>query len=101
MSLTPLNSDRIATKRARRLETAPMSVCGILSRSWTRKSRKTAITAMCLECVGFDRKAITECAAYAYPLWKSRPYQVGTPFKSEPVVPGAEKARTEGAPPCE
>jgi hypothetical protein len=32
---------------------------------------------MCLECVGFDRNAITECTAPACPLWNFRPFQPG------------------------
>jgi hypothetical protein len=29
----------------------------------------------CQDCVGFERAAITGCAAYAGPLWNLRPYQ--------------------------
>ena len=60
-------------KQEKRIATAPVSAQGILRRAFTGRSRKTAIKAMCLECVGFDRSAITGCTATACPLWKFRP----------------------------
>ena len=40
---------------------------------------RAAIKAFCLEYNGFDRTAITDCQAFACPLWFYRPYQ--TPRK--------------------
>lgn len=69
-------SERIELRRAERLETAPISARGILARSYTGKSSpRGCIKAFCLECVGFDRAAVTTCTAYACPLWNIRPYQ--------------------------
>lgn len=69
-------SAKIDAKRAKRLATVPMSHRKLFERSWTGKpSRKGAVKAFCLECIGFERQAITECTAYACPLWRFRPYQ--------------------------
>ena len=38
-------------------------------------SRRSAIRQQCLECVGYERVAITECPAIACPLYRFRPYQ--------------------------
>lgn len=74
--MTLTEEQRRDEKRAKRIETAPVSCRKILSRSFLRKTApRQAIKAMCLECVGFERKAVTECTAYACPLWESRPYQ--------------------------
>lgn len=37
------------------------------------KSRKAAITAHCLMCVGWERKAAVECTATGCPLYPHRP----------------------------
>jgi hypothetical protein len=83
-------SDKIAAKRAGRLATCPTSWKGILSRSWVSTSRKTAIKAFCGECIGFDRQAITDCTAYACPLWHLRPFQtkkhIGDDLCSKPLA---------------
>lgn len=63
-------------KRYRRVEAAPSSAQVILARCWSPKpSKSRVLKAQCLECVGFDRGAISKCTAYACPLWKARPYQ--------------------------
>lgn len=41
-----------------------------------QRSRASAIKAMCLECVGFVRKDVTDCTCESCPLWTWRPYQV-------------------------
>jgi len=38
------------------------------------KSRKSAITAMCLECMGYVKSEIPECTDIACPLYSHRPY---------------------------
>lgn len=48
----------------------------LFERVWSGKaSPRASIKACCQECVGFERAAITECTAYACPLWNLRPYQ--------------------------
>ena len=39
------------------------------------KSRKAAIDAFCLMCVGFERESVRGCTAPDCPLFKFRPYQ--------------------------
>lgn len=69
-------TEQINAKRAKRIQTAPVSARKALARSYSQKcSPRSAIKAFCLECVGFDRKAITECTAPACPLWNFRPFQ--------------------------
>ena len=72
---TPEIDAKIEARRAGRLATAPSSWHGILKRSWTGNSRKTAISAFCGECQGFDRAGIASCTCYACPLWNLRPFQ--------------------------
>ena len=75
----PLNDSlngKIIARRARRIETAPQSFRKLLTQAMSGKcSPRTAIKAQCAECNGFDRQAITNCTAYACPLWHFRPYQ--------------------------
>jgi hypothetical protein len=67
---------RIALKRAGRLLTTPESVKGLMKRVFDGKApRSGCIKAFCLECVGFERAAVTESQSFACPLWKVRPFQ--------------------------
>ena len=60
----------------RRAAKVPVSYRRLYLRVLTGEaSRATAIKAMCLECVGWERKAVTECTAGACPLYRHRPYQ--------------------------
>lgn len=73
---TPWVSEKMAAKRVRRVQTAPISVRPLLERIYAgRTSPRACIKGMCLECVGFDRAAVTECEAAACPLWNVRPFQ--------------------------
>jgi len=66
----------ILAKRAGRLGTTPSPYRGMFERSWLKKCPPSmAIKCFCLECIGFEKKAITECTAWACPLWAYRPYQ--------------------------
>lgn len=68
--------EKIAKKRAGRLEQCPASAKGLLMRCWSKKtSPRQAIKAFCHECCGYDRDAIAECTAWACPLFEFRPYQ--------------------------
>lgn len=69
-------SEKIAAKRAKRIETAPESFRKLLTQAMTGKcSPRQAIKAQCAECQGFDRAGITACTCWACPLWNFRPYQ--------------------------
>lgn len=76
-SQPPLSlSEKIATKRAGRLATMPRAHRKLFERVWDGKaSPRAAIKAQCLECVGYERAAITGCTAYACSLWHFRPYK--------------------------
>jgi hypothetical protein len=76
---TPSPAKDKAAKRARRLETMPSAYRKQFERSYDGKaSPRTAIRCQCLECIGFERAAITECASYLCPLYPLRPYQKKT-----------------------
>jgi hypothetical protein len=76
MSETHSLGEKIAAKRAGRLATIPESVKGLFVAAWAGKCPpRRAIKALCLECVGFDRRAITDCTCWVCPVWKFRPYQ--------------------------
>jgi len=65
---------KIAEKRAQRLKACPQASQRGLMRAWSGKcSPRAAIKAFCLECVGYERAAVNECAAFACPLWAYRP----------------------------
>lgn len=67
---------KIVAKRAGRIATAPPSFRKLLTQAMSGKcSPRTAIKAHCAECQGFDRPGITNCTAYACPLWALRPFQ--------------------------
>jgi len=69
-------SERIAKTRAARLATTPEASKGHFVAAWAGKcSPRRAIKAQCLECIGFDRQAITDCTCYACSLWEFRPFQ--------------------------
>ena len=70
----------IALKRAKRLkdvsEAAPRHL-GTFQRAYGGKSLRSAVTAFCLECMGFDASEIKHCAAPACPLYAVRPGRKG------------------------
>jgi hypothetical protein len=77
---------KMALKRAGRLATTPDRWKGHFAAAWSLKRApggvqmtscppRRAIRAFCLECCGFDTQAITECTAYACPLWNFRPFK--------------------------
>jgi len=76
-----LNTHRTMTtnpnaKQRQRIDSAPESWRGILTKAITGKaSPRAAIKAQCGECNGFDRDAIRECTADACPLHPYRPFR--------------------------
>jgi hypothetical protein len=61
----------------RAISEAPESVKNTLREAFSGSaSPRKAIKAMCLSCVGYDRKAIRDCTGYSCPLWAYRPYQI-------------------------
>jgi hypothetical protein len=60
--------------RAHRLAEAPDLYRAQYKRALDGKaSPRVAIKAFCLECVGYVRKDVTNCTAYACPLYEYRP----------------------------
>lgn len=61
---------------AKRISEAPQSCQNTLARAFSGSaSPRQAIKAMCLACVGYERKSIENCSGWSCPLWKHRPYQ--------------------------
>ena len=58
------------------IQEAPESVKNTLREAFSGSaSPRGAIKAMCLTCVGYDRKAVRDCTGYSCPLWAYRPFQ--------------------------
>ena len=58
--------------RQERLAQVPARQRPIFLRAWTGKSRKAAIRAFCLECVGYESAEVNRCTAPACPLYPYR-----------------------------
>jgi hypothetical protein len=58
-----------------RLERIPSMYRAHYRKATAGKSRLAAIKSMCLECVCYERKAVTECTSLGCPLWAFRPFQ--------------------------
>ena len=68
------------------LATVPTSCRGIMERAYLGNSRKASINGACLRCVGYLRAEVTNCTAYACPLWPVRPYQAGEEIEDPPIA---------------
>lgn len=58
--------------RAGRYSTIPPHLRGLYRRAWGDKSRKSAIRAMCVECMGYARADVERCTSLACPLYGYR-----------------------------
>jgi len=58
--------------RVRRLHEAPPKFRALYRKAWAGESRKAAIRAMCLECVGYSPEEVRRCTAPACPLYEFR-----------------------------
>ena len=64
----------LTPKQVSRIQTRPLSQQKLLERSFLGKvSPRQAIKMQCLECNGWSRKAVRECADNCCPLWLYRP----------------------------
>ena len=64
-------ADLEAIRRAKLLDIPPRQRA-IFRRAWTGKSRKAAMRAFCLECVGYESAEVNRCTAPACPLFDYR-----------------------------
>jgi hypothetical protein len=58
--------------REKRLADVPAKYRGLYRRAWDAASRKSAIRAFCLECVGWQESEVRWCTAPACPLFEFR-----------------------------
>jgi len=58
--------------REKRLADVPAKYRGLYRRAWGAASRKSAIRAFCLECVGWQEAEVHRCTAPACPLFEFR-----------------------------
>lgn len=68
---------RIETERARVLAEVSRHLPSARSHfeaAFAGKSRKAAVTAFCVQCVGYDRDEVRNCTSWACPLFPYRPY---------------------------
>ena len=62
----------LSVVRQRRLADAPPRVREHYRRAWAKRSRKSAIRAFCLACVGYSPSEVTNCTAPACSLYEYR-----------------------------
>jgi hypothetical protein len=62
----------VETARRKRLAQIPARQRPIFLRAWAGKSRKAAMRAFCLECVGYESAEVNRCTAPACPLYPYR-----------------------------
>lgn len=65
-------TDPEAVRRNRLAQIPPPRQRPIFLRAWAGKSRKAAIRAFCLECVGYESAEVNRCTAPACPLYPYR-----------------------------
>jgi len=58
--------------REKRLADVPRKFRGLYKRAWAGASRKAAVRAFCLECVGWSEDEVRRCTAPACPLYEFR-----------------------------
>jgi len=58
--------------RSKRLAPIPARQRPIFLRAWTGKSRKAALRACCLECMGYQSAEVNRCTSHACPLYAYR-----------------------------
>ena len=58
--------------REKRLADVPLKYRGLFWRAWQGQSRKSAVRAFCLECVGWSQTEVQICTARACPLFEFR-----------------------------
>lgn len=69
-------NEKNAAARVRRLNFVPPASRLLIVACWAKKAPpRQAIKAFCNEYMGYERRAVTECTAYACPLYAYRPYQ--------------------------
>src|SRR5258706_8155621 len=72
----PPRAEISAAKRAARLETTPDKFKPLMKRVYAgTASPRECAKAACLECVGFNRRTITQCPSCACALWNVRPFK--------------------------
>jgi len=62
----------LETARQAKLADIPARQRAIFRRAWTGKSRKAAIRAFCLECMGYQSAEINRCTGATCPLYPYR-----------------------------
>ena len=66
------NPANLDAARRKRLAQIPARQRSIFLRAWEGKSRKAAIRAFCLECMGYQSAEVNRCTAPACPLYSYR-----------------------------
>ncbi len=80
----------------KRLEDMPETCRGHYRKAMKGRSMKAAITAFCLECVGYVRSEVDICTDIGCPLYPFRPFQA-IPWKARKVKAGSGGFRVKAA----
>ena len=62
-------------RRERIISRAPINTRPLYMRAYAGKSRKNAIKAFCMECLGYSSKDVRTCTAPTCPLYEVRPFR--------------------------
>lgn len=84
--------EQIAERRAQ----MPRAYRGIYDRAMSRKSRKAAMRAFCLECVGWQVNEVHSCTDVACPMFPYRPAHRSAQGTPESSAEHAESAKGTG-----
>jgi len=71
----------VAAARLRRMNDVPRHLRALFTAAWAGRSRKLAIKAQCVECMGFQRSQVKGCTSFACPLYPYRPSQTEAEVK--------------------
>jgi len=74
-ALAGMDPHRRRQIRARIAEMPLSSRSAYLRAAAKQAPPRLAIKAHCMECCGWERRAVAECTGYACPLWEYRPFQ--------------------------
>ena len=69
------STPEVDAARLRRIGDIPAHLKGIFAAAWRGRSRKMALKAHCVECMGYQRALVKGCTSLACALYPYRPYQ--------------------------
>ena len=94
MELIP-TPEEIKHDREAKLKDMPKSMRNLFRQAWATRSRKSAIRAFCLECMGHQASEVPFCTSTSCPLWEYRRKHIARAPQERPH--GSENPHETGA----